>query len=148
MFTDVRVSTSILAGPDVLPRFWIFMYRVNPFTYFVEGFLGTALANARASCAPNEFLVFNPPAGSTCAEYLRPYVDVMGGSVDNPDATDACRFCPIAETNSFLASVNVDFANRWRNFGIMWAFVVFNVAAAFFLYWLARVPKKSKVKSD
>ncbi|KAK6216635.1 ABC-2 type transporter [Colletotrichum tabaci] len=137
----------ILAGPDVLPRFWIFMYRVNPFTYFVEGFLGTALANARASCAPNEFLVFNPPAGSTCAEYLRPYVDAMGGSVHNPDATDACRFCPIAETNSFLASVNVDFANRWRNFGIMWAFVVFNVAAAFFLYWLARVPKKSKVKS-
>ncbi|TQN73727.1 ZEB2-regulated ABC transporter 1, partial [Colletotrichum shisoi] len=85
----------IFAGPDALPRFWIFMYRVNPFTYFVEGFPGTALANARASCAPDDF----------------------------------------------LASVNVDFANRWRNFGIMWAFVVFNVAAAFLLYWLARVPK-------
>ncbi|TKW51029.1 hypothetical protein CTA1_3945 [Colletotrichum tanaceti] len=45
-------------------------------------------------------------------------------------------------------SVNVDFANRWRNSSITWAFVVFDVAAAFFLYWFARVPNKSKVRSN
>ncbi|GKT60665.1 ABC-2 type transporter [Colletotrichum tofieldiae] len=127
--------------------FWIFMYRVNPFTYFVEGFLGTALANAKATCASNEFLVFNPPSGSTCGKYMQQYMDVSGGLVDNPDALERCRFCPISETNTFLAGINVDFSNRWRNFGIMWVFIVFNVGVAFFLYWLARVPKKSKVKS-
>jgi ATP-binding cassette, subfamily G (WHITE), member 2, PDR len=35
---------------------------------------------------------------------------------------------------------------RWRNFGIMWLFIVFNVAGALFLYWLTRVPKKSKTE--
>ena len=27
----------------------------------------------------------------------------------------------------------------WRNYGIMWAYVIFNIFAAFGLYWLARV---------
>lgn len=131
-----------------MPGFWIFMYRVNPFTYFVEGFLGTALANADASCASNEFVVFNAPKGTTCAEYMQSYIDTAGGFLDNPDASEQCRYCPISETNTFLAGVNIDFSNRWRNFGIMWAFVVFNLIAATWLYWLARVPKKSKVKKN
>ncbi|KAM0335679.1 hypothetical protein ACHAQA_000728 [Verticillium albo-atrum] len=138
----------ILAGPNTMPGFWIFMYRVNPFTYFVEGFLGTALANASATCSENEFVVFNAPNGSTCGEYMQSYLDMAGGFIDNPNDTAQCRFCAITETNTFLAGVNVDFANRWRNFGLMWVFIVFNVAAATGLYWLARVPKKSKVKKD
>lgn len=35
-------------------------------------------------------------------------------------------------------------ADRWRNFGIMWAFIIFNIFGALFLYWLTRVPKKAK----
>ncbi|KAF4917720.1 ZEB2-regulated ABC transporter 1 [Colletotrichum viniferum] len=93
----------ILAGPDDLPGFWIFTYRVNPFTYVVEGFLGTSLANAPVHCAANEF----------------------------------------------VKGINVDFANRWRNFGLMWAYCIFNMAAAALLYWLLRMPKKStKVKKE
>ncbi|KAM0278525.1 hypothetical protein ACHAQH_005092 [Verticillium albo-atrum] len=138
----------ILAGPDLLPGFWIFMYRVNPFTYFVEGFLGTALANASATCSNNEFVSFNVPNGSTCGEYMQAYLEMAGGFVEDPDSTDSCRFCAIAETNTFLAGINVDFANRWRNFGLMWVFIVFNVVVATGLYWLARVPKKSKVKKE
>ena len=38
-------------------------------------------------------------------------------------------------------------ADRWRNFGIMFAYIIFNVFGALFLYWLTRVPKKSK-KAD
>lgn len=124
------------------------MYRVNPFTYFVEGFLGTALANAAASCAANEFVVFNAPNGSTCGEYMQSYIDMAGGLVDNPDASEQCQYCPLSETNTFLAGVNVEFSNRWRNFGIMWAFIIFNIIAAAGLYWMARVPKKSKVKKQ
>ncbi|OAL42986.1 ABC-2 type transporter [Pyrenochaeta sp. DS3sAY3a] len=137
----------VLAGPDKLPGFWIFMYRVNPFTYFVEGFLGTALANARATCDYNEFVSVNPPNGSTCIQFMQPYLDMAGGLLDNPEDTTDCRFCPISETNTFLKAVNIEFSNRWRNFGIMWVFVVFNIVAAVGLYWMARVPKKSKVAS-
>ncbi len=30
----------------------------------------------------------------------------------------------------------------------MWAYIIFNVAMALFLYWLARVPKKQKVQDE
>lgn len=31
------------------------------------------------------------------------------------------------------------YANRWRDFGLLWAYVVFNIIAAVGIYWLARV---------
>lgn len=131
-----------------MPRFWIFMYRINPFTYFVDGFVGTALSNAPATCSDNEFVFFKLPNGSTCGEYLKSYIYMAGGFVQDPSATDECRFCQISETNTFLSGVSISFANRWRNFGLMWVFIVFNVFSAIGLYWLARVPKKSKVKKE
>ncbi|PLB37806.1 putative ABC multidrug transporter [Aspergillus candidus] len=138
----------ILASPTQMPGFWIFMYRVNPFTYFVDGFVGTALSNAPATCADNEFVFFNLPNGTTCGEYMRSYIAMAGGFVQDSKATDECRFCQISETNRFLSSVSISFTNRWRNFGLMWVFVVFNVFSAIGLYWLARVPKKTKVKKQ
>lgn len=127
-----------------MPGFWIFMYRVNPFTYFVEGFLGTALANASARCDSYELLRFDAPSGSTCAEYMSDYMDMAGGFLANPNATGECEFCPLADTNTFLAAVSIDFDNRWRDWGLMWVFIAFNFAAATFFFWLARVPKTKK----
>lgn len=137
----------VVATPDKMPGFWIFMYRCNPFTYFVEGFLGTALANASATCAKNEYLRFEPPNGSTCGEYMADFIGQRGGFLMDPDATSSCEFCQLDKTNTFLTGVNIEFDNRWRNFGLMWVFVIFNLAAAVFLYWLARVPKAKKSAS-
>jgi hypothetical protein len=36
----------------------------------------------------------------------------------------------------------------WRNFGILWAFCIFNIVAALALYWLLRMPKTKKDKKD
>ncbi|KAJ4152410.1 Multidrug resistance protein [Fusarium falciforme] len=110
----------ILAGPTQMPGFWIFMYRVNPFTYFVDGFVGTALSNAPATCSDNEFVFFNLPNSTTCGEYMKSYIDKAGGFVQDSSATGECRFCQISETNAFLSHVSISFANRWRNFGLMW----------------------------
>ncbi|KAI9146718.1 ATPase [Paramyrothecium foliicola] len=126
----------VVATPEQMPGFWIFMYRCNPFTYFVDGFLSTALANAGATCATNEYLRFEPPNGSTCGDYMMRYLETSGGFLKDPLSTSQCEFCPIAETNTFLRGVNITFVNRWRNFGILWVFVIFNLAAATFLYWL------------
>ena len=78
------------------------------------------------------------------------YMDHTGGYLawTSGDSTDECRFCPMKSTNDFLATISVDFANRWRNFGLLWVYIVFNIAAAAFLYWLARVPKNRKVKKE
>lgn len=134
---------SVLAGPTDLPRFWIFMYRVNPFTYVIEGFLGTSLANAPMTCDPTEYIEFKAPQGSTCGTYLEQYIATTGGFLDDSDSPD-CRYCPVSSTNDFLSSINVSFSNRWRDFGIMWAYCIFNIAAALLLYWLSRVPKTPK----
>ncbi|KAK7425746.1 Multidrug resistance protein [Neonectria magnoliae] len=137
----------ILAGPKDLPGFWIFMYRVNPFTYVVEGFLGTSLANAPVSCATEEFLDFNAPSGSNCGEYLEPFMKTAGGYLKDK-TTSACEYCAMADTNDFLSGINISFDHRWRNFGFMWVYCIFNIAAALGLYWLARVPKNSFKKKS
>lgn len=151
LFSMMFAFCGVLAGPDALPGFWIFMYRVNPFTYVVEGFLGTTLANAPVTCADNEVVSFNAPQGSTCEKFLSKYMAEMGGYLvgGSGEGTTECGYCPMASTNAFLKGITVDFNNRWRDFGILWAYVIFNAAAAVFLYWVVRVPKKSgRVKTE
>uniref|UniRef100_A0A0B7KDD9 ABC transporter domain-containing protein n=1 Tax=Bionectria ochroleuca TaxID=29856 RepID=A0A0B7KDD9_BIOOC len=135
----------VLAGPNVLPRFWIFMYRVNPFTYIIEGLLGTGLGNAPMYCADNELIRFTAPEGSTCAEYTAPFLSEAGGYIVDSNATE-CEYCPVTETSQFLASVSVSYEHRWRDFGFLVVFSVFNICVALLVYWLARVPRAKKEK--
>ncbi len=79
--------------------------------------------------------------GYTSAIWEHPRLISLGYLVD-PNAPENCQFCSIGSTNTFLASVGSNYADRWRNFGILWAFIIFNIGAALGLYWLVRVPKK------
>jgi len=115
------------------------MPRVSPLAYLVEGFLTTAVANSEVICAAHEYVTITPPAGLTCAGWMGPYMKMAGGYVSNPDATSDCKFCAVSSTNTFLATMGVNFKYRWRDFGIMWIYIVFNICAAIFIYWLARV---------
>jgi ATP-binding cassette, subfamily G (WHITE), member 2, PDR len=77
---------------------------------------------------------------------LASYISQAGGYLRNGNGdSTSCEYCPIATTNDFLASINSNFDNRWRNFGLLWVYTVFNIAAALFFYWLARVPKGRNV---
>lgn len=150
MFSLCLIFCGVLASPTQLPGFWIFMYRVSPFTYLVSGMMSTGLANTKVVCSSIEFLQFNPPSGQTCSEYLAPYISFAGGYLENQNATTDCSFCAVADTNVFLAKVNSNYNDRWRNFGLMWVYIVFNVFGAIGMYWLVRVPrprpKKEKAK--
>lgn len=140
---------SVLATPETLPGFWIFMYRVSPFTYVVSGMLSVGLGNAHISCAPEEFLRFGPSKNMTCSNYLAPYVKSNGGYLrpDTIDSITECVFCTGSDTNTFLKAVSSEYADRWRNFGIFLVYILFNVFAAIGLYWLARVPKGTNQKN-
>ncbi|OQV10719.1 hypothetical protein CLAIMM_14681 isoform 3 [Cladophialophora immunda] len=140
-FSLTLVFCGVLVGPKALPGFWIFMYRVSPFTYLIDGMLSTAVAHANVTCAANEYLHFPVPSGQTCAEYMRPYIATAGGYLQDASATGNCSYCQISTTDAFLASVSAHPQDMWRNFGLMWPYIAFNVAGAVFLYWLARVPK-------
>ncbi|ODV71141.1 pleiotropic drug resistance protein PDR [Cyberlindnera jadinii NRRL Y-1542] len=144
-FTLCITFCGVMVSPDILPGFWIFMYRVSPMTYFVSGYLANAVAHADVICAENEYRVVTPPPGvSSCGEYFESYIEAAGtGYLINPNAADQCQFCPLSSTDDWLHSVGISYGEKWRNLGLLWVYMIFNVVAAIFLYWLARVPKKS-----
>jgi ABC-type multidrug transport system permease subunit/ABC-type multidrug transport system ATPase subunit len=142
LFSLCLIFCGVLATKDALPGFWVFMYRVSPFTYLVTAMLSTGLSGADAVCEKVENLTFNPPFNQTCGEYLTPYIEMVhSGYVENPDATSDCSFCSVSKTDTFLAAIGSNFEDAWRNFGLMWVYIAFNIAGAVFIYWLARVPK-------
>lgn len=152
MFSLTLVFCGVLASPSVFPHFWIFMYRLSPFTYLVDAMLSVAIANTDVVCAANEFRQFVAPAGETCYQYLDTYINLYGagGYLQSPNATGTCDYCALSSTNQFLDAIGSSYDHRWRNFGILWAFIIFNAVMAVFLYWLVRVPKKGskKVKKE
>lgn len=123
------------------------MYRVSPFTYYVSAVLSTGVANTNVVCNERELLKLVPPGGKSCGEYLADYMKVAGGNLLNPDSTRMCDFCPVKDTNTFLAQVNISYDDRWRNIGILFVYIFINVIGAVGFYWLLRVPKKWSKKS-
>ncbi|PWY88623.1 pleiotropic drug resistance protein PDR [Aspergillus sclerotioniger CBS 115572] len=148
LFSLCLIFCGVLATPSQLPGFWIFMYRVSPFTYLVSGMLSTGVSGTTAVCETSEYLHFSPPSGSTCQSYMADYINTNGGYLENPSATTNCSFCSISSTDAYLAQVSSYFSDAWRNFGLMWVYIIFNIFAAVFIYWLARVPKGQRTKGS
>ncbi|KAF2177117.1 multidrug resistance protein CDR1 [Zopfia rhizophila CBS 207.26] len=147
LFSLCLIFCGILVQPKDLPNFWYFMYRGVPITYLVDGMVVAGLANTEVTCAPIEFLKISPPVNGTenCGQYMSSYLSVAGGRLLDPNAVDECLYCPIADTNSFLSGRGINVQDGWRDFGIFAAYVIFNIAATFLFYWLARVSKSKKV---
>ncbi|AGO10578.1 AaceriABR125Cp [[Ashbya] aceris (nom. inval.)] len=127
----------------LMPAFWTFMYRLSPYTYFTQNFLGIMLHDRPVRCSSKEFSFLDPPSGSTCGEYMQPFVDAVSGYVDNPDATSHCAYCIYRVGDEYLASIGAKYSYLWRNFGILWGYVAFNLIAMLSLYWLFHVKKLS-----
>ncbi|KAI2465836.1 ABC-2 type transporter-domain-containing protein [Annulohypoxylon bovei var. microspora] len=146
LFMLCLIFCGVLANPSTFPRFWIFMYRVSPFSYLVSAMLSAGLANTYVQCADNEYVHFDPPTNMTCFQYLDFYKNATGGYIEagTEDRTSDCSYCTIYETNTYLAQAESYYSERWRNFGIFWAYIVFNIFGALFMYWLTRVPKGKK----
>ncbi|KAL0941992.1 ABC transporter CDR4-like protein 2 [Colletotrichum truncatum] len=132
---------------DQMPAIWSdFMYWVSPMTYLASGALSTGLHGVPIECAAREIVHIPAQENMTCPDFLGVFVQIAGGRlVEIPDA-NACGWCPSYMTDDLLAVFNVDYGNRWRNFGLMWLYIIFNIGAGLGLYWLARVPKKQGLK--
>ena len=122
------------------------MYRVSPGTYLVGGIMSASVAGSEVTCAPNEILQMQAPGNMTCGEFLGPYAKVAGGTVQNPASSDVCGFCSLATTNEFLAGFEIYYSDRWRDFGLLWVYIIVNIVAAMGLYWVFRVPKGKGTK--
>ncbi|KAL4913022.1 ABC-2 type transporter-domain-containing protein [Aspergillus aurantiobrunneus] len=141
LFATCLVFSGVMQPPSALPGFWIFMYRVSPFTYWISGLAATEVSGREVVCSPNELVMFDPPAGQTCEKYMSVHMSYVGGKLVNPDATAGCQFCSLDVADQILSGSEIFWADRWRNFGLMWVYILFNVALATGLYYLFRVRK-------
>jgi len=139
MFAMCMIFNGVLQTPAALPGFWDFMYRVSPFTYIIDGIVATALHDRRVVCAANELSVFDPPANLTCGQYLQSYLQAAPGSLHNPAATTHCEYCALTVADQYLEPRGIVWSLRWRNFGLVWAYVVFNLFMIPTLYYVFRV---------
>ncbi len=140
------IFSGVLQTPTALPGFWIFMYRVSPFTYWIGGIVATELHGRLVTCLASETSIFNPPSGQTCGQYLGPFLALAPGQLQNPNDTTQCRYCAFTTADQFLAVSEIFWDQRWRNYGIFWAYIAFNIFMVTFLYYIFRVKKWKKGK--
>ncbi|KAK9242213.1 hypothetical protein V1506DRAFT_548291 [Lipomyces tetrasporus] len=72
---------------------------------------------------------------------MGPFANATGGVLLNPEAADTCRYCIISTTDQFLSRFDIYYYDAWRNFGLLWVYILFNVGADMGLYWVFRMPK-------
>jgi len=119
---------------------WQWMNRLSPFTYVIEGLVGQALGRRNITCSPVELVTVEPPSGMSCGQYLGPFISSAGGYLTNSDATSACEYCSFSTTDAFLGqSFNIFYSHRWRNVGLLCAYIAFNTFALFTLMYLFRL---------
>lgn len=117
MFSLCLIFCGILASKDTMPGkysskprprhllimmslgFWVFMYRVSPFTYIASAMLATGVGRSAVVCSAVELVTIQPPAGQTCEQWMGPYQSAAGGYLQNPGATSDCSFCPVSSTD-------------------------------------------------
>ncbi|KAI9043612.1 putative ABC multidrug transporter [Aspergillus affinis] len=143
LFSMSLTFCGVMQPQSALPGFWMFMYRVSPFTYWIGGMAATQLHGRQVVCSTEELTIFDPPSGQTCQQYLGGMLEAAGGQLMNPDATKDCNYCSLSVADEYMASVGIYWTDRWRNFGLLWVFVVFNIFMATVLYYLFRIRRWS-----
>ncbi|KAI4177560.1 MAG: hypothetical protein LQ346_007662 [Caloplaca aetnensis] len=119
-----------------LPYFWrSWMYYLTPFRYILDGFLGVAVHNRPVICESVEFARFSAPPGQTCDSYTQSFIAMAGGYVQT-GADGLCEFCQYKNGDEFAKGFNVLYSNKWMDYGVIWAFCIFNFAVVFVASWL------------
>lgn len=151
--TDVPPYVSSLPLPP--PSELILVH--SPFTYLIEGLVVNAMGGQEITCDPNEFQAVVPPAGQQCVEYLSAYVSSATGYAQVLD-DGSCGYCVVGLINArstsplanpsllqyrtgdqFFAGLGMSYSHRWRDVGLMVAYIGFNVVACFALTYLVRL---------
>ncbi|CAN6607200.1 protein Snq2p [Trichomonascus vanleenenianus] len=141
LFSFMIQFCGVLQPLSNMPGFWTFMYKVSPYTYFMQSYLGVVFHDRVVECSPEEFNVFQPPQGLTCQDFAGPFVKLAGGYLDNPTATTNCSYCRFRTGDEYLASINIQYSYRWRNVGFFCAFILFNFIGTLLIYRFLRVRK-------
>ncbi|KAF1360157.1 ABC drug exporter AtrF [Lizonia empirigonia] len=139
-FVMFSLFNSVVRPYSMLPVFWKYwMYWVNPSTYWIGGVLAATLNGIPVECASKETAQFDAPPGQTCSSYAGSFLQQAPGYLLNPDASSGCMYCPYSTGNDYLATLNIQANQKWRNFGILLAFCISNWALVYFFIWSVRI---------
>jgi len=139
--TFLFLFAGVLSPPDQLPHFWeSWMYPLDPFRYFMEGVITTALGPVTIRCTNDDFLKFFAPPGETCGTYMQAFLDTAPGYIANPNATGntLCEYCQYSTGTEFLDTLEWHIDNRWRDFGILIGYLLFNVLLCLVFVYIFR----------
>ncbi|KAL1636602.1 hypothetical protein SLS56_001187 [Neofusicoccum ribis] len=137
MFCNTFAGT--LSPEPSTPAGWRWYYNVSPLFYLGEGVTVNALYDFQISCSASETSLFQPPNGTTCAQYAGDFLRTATGYILNPDATFDCQYCRYKNGQSYYIQYGYDFAHRHRNVGIFIGFIAFNYTAVIVLTYLTKV---------
>jgi ATP-binding cassette subfamily G (WHITE) protein 2 (PDR) len=129
----------VIQPANLMPDFWIFMYRCSPLTYYAAGMIAVRLHDRPVECNRRETSIFDPPANQTCGEYLAPFLELAPSKLHNPDDTSECQVCPMQVADQFLAGSRMYWSERWQNYGILWAFCGINIIVAVASFYFVKV---------
>jgi len=150
-FSFVVVFCGVVQPPDQLPTFWgSWMFYLSPFTWIMEGMLGDAIGGVAVHCELDEMQQINPPEGQDCswinrfaAPRDRPELGGRNGYwVSGPQGE--CMYCLYRYGDDYLDTVKMHADHRYADLGIVVAYIAFNTALLFGLFWLFRIYKLGK----
>ncbi|RDW93714.1 putative ABC transporter [Aspergillus mulundensis] len=138
-FTFIVAFCGVVVPYMAMPTFWqSWMYWLTPFHYLLEAFLGVLVHNIPMQCVEREESFFSlPPDQNSCQSYASSFLSQPSASGYVRDAgNNMCAYCQYSDGDQFATNFNVYYSHKWRDYGIFWAFVMFNFAAVFALSWL------------
>lgn len=145
-FTSILILfAGIMQPPSQMPRFWsAWMYWLDPYHYLIEGLVVNALGKLDVVCNDSDWLKVTPPPGQTCGQYFNDFFNNGGlGYLKDNNATDICNYCQYTKGDDFYeTNIGWSFDNRWRDFGILCAYWVFNIFAFTVFVYLFRKAKR------
>ncbi|KAL3232856.1 Protein SNQ2 [Nakaseomyces bracarensis] len=124
---------------SLMPGFWTFMWKTSPYTYFVQNLVGILLHNKPVKCTKKELSYFQPPSGQTCGQYMEKFLSSRSGYIVDPESTTECAYCIYSVGDDYLKHISASYSYLWRNFGIYWAYICFNIIAMVAIYYIFHV---------
>ncbi|CAO2657983.1 Nn.00g072430.m01.CDS01 [Neocucurbitaria sp. VM-36] len=147
-YTIILAFSGVLQPLSQLVKFWHFAYYASPFTWLVSAFMSVGTHEVPVRCSVAETSIFHPPNGMTCREYAGAFANASMAVIYNPDAKQDCQFCPYAVSDIYLATVNMFYDDRWRNFGVLLVYIAFNISVFFLGFYLHSGPISIKKIKD
>ncbi|KAI2771809.1 ABC-2 type transporter-domain-containing protein [Daldinia loculata] len=136
-FLFVVAFCGVAVPPASLPYFWQkWMYPLTPFHYLLEAFVAVAIHDKPVTCKPTELARFRPPPNMSCESYTEGYSARASGILQSVTNDGLCEYCQYKNGDEFGTQFSVYYSNIWRDFGIVWAYIVFNYAVIYFATYL------------